>query len=109
MLCAERGVVPYVCSISDALCFVQDLLDKGTLSTVKVYLAAISACHVELDSGSIGQHLLVGRFMRGVRRLSPGIKAAGPALGFDGGPELLSTPLSLDCKSNRVMLRERGY
>ncbi|KAL1255328.1 hypothetical protein QQF64_013389 [Cirrhinus molitorella] len=68
--CAERHVVPYLCSISDALCFLQDLLDKGrAFSTVKVYLAAISACHIRLDAGTIGQHPLVCRFMRGARWL----------------------------------------
>ncbi|KAL1255342.1 hypothetical protein QQF64_013403 [Cirrhinus molitorella] len=67
--CAERHVVPYLCSISDMLCFLQDLLDKGrAFSTVKVNLAAISACHIRLDTGT-HQHPLVCRFMRGARWL----------------------------------------
>ncbi len=54
-----------------SLCFLQELLDKGrAFSTVKVYLAAISACHVGIDRNTIGQHPLVCRFMRDARRLN---------------------------------------
>lgn len=36
--------------VSVALCFLQDLLDNGrAFSTVKVYMSAISACHIGLD------------------------------------------------------------
>lgn len=59
--------------------FLQDLLDKGrAFSTVKVYLSAISACHVGINSGTIGQHPLVCRFMRGARRLHPVSKPLVP-------------------------------
>lgn len=43
---------------SDVLC-VQELLDKGrAFSTVKVYLAAISVCHVGINRNIKGQHLV---------------------------------------------------
>ncbi|XP_048059471.1 uncharacterized protein LOC125276089 [Megalobrama amblycephala] len=68
--CASRHIVPFLCSVADMLCFLQELLDKDrAFSTVKVYLAAISACHVGIDKNTIGQHPLVCRFMRGARRL----------------------------------------
>ncbi|KAL0153360.1 hypothetical protein M9458_051356 [Cirrhinus mrigala] len=45
-------------SKKDVLCFLQELLDKGrAFSTVKVYLAAISACHVGIDDNT---HLYAG-------------------------------------------------
>ncbi|KAK0149941.1 hypothetical protein N1851_009321 [Merluccius polli] len=49
-----------------------DLLDKGkAFSTVKVYLAAISACHIGFGDKTAGQHPIVCRFMKGARRLRP--------------------------------------
>ncbi|XP_028451658.1 uncharacterized protein LOC114566981 [Perca flavescens] len=45
--CKHRGTIPYQCSVVDLLCFLQYLMDKGkAFSTIKVYLAAVSACHV---------------------------------------------------------------
>ena len=56
----------------DLLCFLQELVDKGkAFSTIKVYLAAISACHVGIGDKPVGQHPLVGRFMKGARRKLP--------------------------------------
>lgn len=76
--------------------FLQYLLDKGRASSmVKVYLAAISACHIGLDLGTVGQHPLVCRFLKGVQELHPVSKLlvlswdfhpAGPVLGFDPKP-----------------------
>ncbi len=69
--CIHRHIVPFLCSVADVLCFLQELLDKGrAFSTVNVYLAAISACHVGVDRKTIGQHPLICRFMGGVRRLN---------------------------------------
>ncbi|XP_050972479.1 uncharacterized protein LOC127169281 [Labeo rohita] len=69
--CAHKRIVPFLCSVADVLCFLQELLDKGrAFSTVKVYLAAISACHVGIDDNTMGRHPLVCRFMRGARRLN---------------------------------------
>lgn len=45
--CGIWNVLPFQSSIVDILTFLQELGDKGlSFSTVKVYLAAISACHV---------------------------------------------------------------
>ncbi len=58
--CADRNIVPFLCSTSDVLCFLQDFLNKGrAFSTIKVYLSAISACHVGFNADTIGQHPLV--------------------------------------------------
>ncbi len=63
--CTRKGVTPFQCAVSDVLCFLQSLLNNGrAFSTIKVYLAAISACHVGV---SVGRHPLICRFMKGVR------------------------------------------
>ncbi|XP_013877385.1 uncharacterized protein LOC106527140 [Austrofundulus limnaeus] len=42
--CKNRHLDPFQCAIGDVLTFLQELLDKGlSFSTIKVYLAAISA------------------------------------------------------------------
>ncbi|XP_038128389.1 uncharacterized protein LOC119774782 [Cyprinodon tularosa] len=49
-----------------------ELIDKGkAFSTVKVYLAAIAACHIGFGDKTASQHPLVSRFMKGTRRLLP--------------------------------------
>ncbi|XP_047663485.1 uncharacterized protein LOC113652359 [Tachysurus fulvidraco] len=70
--CGRRVIIPFQCSVRDILCFLQDLLDKRkAFSTIKVYLAAISACHVGFGNKSAGQHPLISRFMEGAHRLWP--------------------------------------
>ncbi|XP_077367945.1 uncharacterized protein LOC144013224 [Festucalex cinctus] len=70
--CGERGVDPVSCSIPTILDFLQSLLDKGrSQSTLKVYVAAISARHVGADGCSVGRHELVSLFLRGALRLRP--------------------------------------
>ena len=70
--CDGRGLTSYQCSVPDILCFLQDLMEKGrSFSTIKVYLAAISACHVGFEGSSVGQHPLIRRFMKGARRSLP--------------------------------------
>ncbi len=41
------------------------------VSTLKVYVAAISAYHNPIEGKSVGKHNLVVRFLRGARRLNP--------------------------------------
>lgn len=66
--CDGPGLTSYQCSVPDILCFLQDLLEKGiSFSTIKVYLAAISACHVGFEGSTVGQHPLIRRFMKGAR------------------------------------------
>lgn len=56
--------------------FLQELVDKGPFfSTVMVYLAAISACHVGLDGVTFGAHPLAMHFLKGVRQLRPVVKS----------------------------------
>ncbi len=52
--------------------FLQDLIDgEKYFSTVKVYVAAIVACHIRFDGPTVGQHPLVRRFMKGTHRSLP--------------------------------------
>ena len=70
--CVAHGLDPESCSVQDVLLYLQSLFEKGlSADTVKVYLAAISACHIQLPEGSVGRHPLVSKFMRGFRRLRP--------------------------------------
>nr|XP_009302985.2 uncharacterized protein LOC103911649 [Danio rerio] len=70
--CEERRLISYQCSVADILGFLQGLMDCGkSFSTIKVYLAAITACHVGFDGSTAGQHPLVRRFMKGARRSLP--------------------------------------
>ncbi|XP_059182347.1 uncharacterized protein LOC131961092 [Centropristis striata] len=70
--CHSNGHVPLQCPVGVILSFLQDLIDnRKAFSTVKVYLAAIAACHVGFGRLTVGQHPLVCRFMKGARRLLP--------------------------------------
>ncbi|XP_057206214.1 uncharacterized protein LOC130564268, partial [Triplophysa rosa] len=70
--CDGRRLISYQCSVADILCFLQDLIDKGrSFSTIKVYLAAIAACHVGFDGTSVRQHPLLRRFMKGAQHFLP--------------------------------------
>ncbi|XP_032363907.1 uncharacterized protein LOC116677742 [Etheostoma spectabile] len=70
--CERRDTIPFQCSVVDLLCFLQYLMDEGrAFSTIKVYLAAVSACHVGFGDKPAGQHPLVCRFMKGARRKLP--------------------------------------
>lgn len=78
--CQARNVLPFQCSMGDVLTFLQELLDKGlSFSTIKVYLAAISACHIGFDGVTPGAHPLARRFLRGVRRLRPVVRPCVPS------------------------------
>ena len=70
--CHGNGHIPFQCPVGVILSFLQDLIDKRkAFSTVKVYLAAIAACHVGFGKQTASQHPLVCRFMKGARRLLP--------------------------------------
>ncbi|XP_056330158.1 uncharacterized protein LOC130242162 [Danio aesculapii] len=78
--CTSEGLIPFQCSVRDILCFLQSLLDNGrAFSTIKVYLAAISACHVGFEGVSVGRHPLICRFMKGVKRVRPAVKRLVPS------------------------------
>ncbi|KAI2646596.1 hypothetical protein H4Q32_030865 [Labeo rohita] len=53
--CATKHEIPFQCSVAVVLSFLQDLIDQGkAFSTIKVFLAAISACHIDGTPGSFG-------------------------------------------------------
>lgn len=71
----NSGHVPFQSPVPVILTFLQGLLDKGlAFSTIKVYLAAISASHVGFGDKTAGQHPLICQFMKGARRLRPTLR-----------------------------------
>ena len=70
--CTARGLDPQTCGVSQVLCFLQELLDAGrSPSTLKVYVAAISALSVSEPGRALGRNEFVIRFLRGARRMNP--------------------------------------
>ena len=69
--CSEQSppVVSFQAPIGAVLNFLQGRLEAGlSHSTIKVYLSAISACHLGFDGKTVGAHPLMIRFMKGVHR-----------------------------------------
>ncbi len=82
--CLAEGHDPVSCPMAVILQFLQKLLDKGkSPSTLKVYLAAISACHVRIDGFSPGCHFLASQFLKGARRLRPPRTTSLPSWSLD--------------------------
>ncbi len=78
--CATKHEIPFQCSVAVVLSFLQDLIDQGkAFLTIKVYLAAITACHIGFDNKTVGQHPLVCRFMKGARRALQVSKPLSPS------------------------------
>ncbi len=70
--CSSHREDPRRCSIRAVLSFLQQGLERRlSPSTLKVYVAAISAHHDPIEGRSVGKHYLVVRFLRGARRLNP--------------------------------------
>ncbi len=70
--CSSHLEDPRRCSIRAVLSFLQQGLERRlSPSTLKVYVAAISAHHDPVEGRSVGKHDLVVRFLRGARRLNP--------------------------------------
>ncbi len=70
--CSSHREDPRRCSIRAVLSFLQQGLEcRLSPSTLKVYVAAISAHHDPIEGRSVGKHDLVVRFLRGARRLNP--------------------------------------
>lgn len=62
------------------LSLLQALINRGkAFSTIKVYLAAISACHIGFEGKTVGQHPLICRFMKGARRKLPTSRLLAPS------------------------------
>ncbi len=70
--CSDHQVDPVNCPVGTVLEFLQDRFTAGLApSTLKVYVAAISAYHITLGGMSMGKDPLVSRFLRGTLRLRP--------------------------------------
>ncbi len=70
--CISRGEDPISCPIPIILVFLQERFDSGRMpSTLKVYVAAITAFHVHIENRPIGRNDLIIRFLKGARRLNP--------------------------------------
>ncbi len=70
--CSSHQEDPRRCLIRAVLSFLQQGLERRlSPSTLKVYVAAISAYHDPVEGKSVGKHNLVVRFLRGARRLNP--------------------------------------
>ncbi|XP_049432685.1 uncharacterized protein LOC125889068 [Epinephelus fuscoguttatus] len=91
--CSNTQEIPFQCSVVVILAFLQDMVDKRmAFSTIKVYLAAISACHIGFGGKTVGQHPLVCRFMKGARRKLPVSKPLAPSWDLPMVLDALSAP-----------------
>ena len=61
----QKQIIPYQCSVSKVLCFLQDLLNRGE------FFSAISAFHIVFDKNTVEKHPLLCCFMNGACRLRP--------------------------------------
>ncbi|XP_051756294.1 uncharacterized protein LOC127516053 [Ctenopharyngodon idella] len=79
--CRQNDTDPVHSSISFVLRFLQEKFSEGlSPSTLKVYVAAISAYHAPLEGdSSVGRDPLVTRFLRGTLRLRPPVRTRVPA------------------------------
>ncbi|CAM4672887.1 unnamed protein product [Leuciscus chuanchicus] len=78
--CRDRNLNPVNCPIGTVLDFLQDRFSAGlSPSTLKVYVAAISAYHTPLTGTSVGRDPLIIRFLRGTLRLRPVLHSRAPA------------------------------
>ncbi len=70
--CSSHHEDPQRCPVRAVRSFLQQGLERRlSSSTLKVYVAAISAHHDPVEGRSVGKHDLVIRFLRGARRLNP--------------------------------------
>ena len=72
-------VVAWCAPLNVILTFLQErVAQKLSFSTVKVYLAAISACHKGFDGRTVGQQALVRAFMEGASNTLPNNRSLFP-------------------------------
>jgi len=82
---------PFNCPIGSVLDSSQDRFSaKFSPSTLKVYMAAISAYHTSLRGTSIGRDPLITRFLHGTLRLRPSLHSRAPAWDLAIVPEGLA-------------------
>lgn len=68
-----------LCPLPLLLSFLQLLVDRCLmLSTVKIYVAAISSCHKGVGERSFYAHQLVKRFLKGMSRQRPVTRPLAP-------------------------------
>ena len=79
--CAERRVQPESCAVELILEFLRSMFDKGrAASTIRVYAAAISACHEGFPRGAVFfSHPYIKRFLKGCVRLRPVMRTVVPS------------------------------
>ncbi len=76
---SSRREDPRRFKIGVVLSFLQERLERRlSLSTLKLYVAAIVAHHDAVDGWSLGKHDLIMRFLKGARRMNP---SRSPLLG----------------------------
>ena len=91
--CGSQNVDPEHCSVPVLLKYLQTWLDQGlSSSTIKMYVAAISARHAFVDGRSVGSHAVVGRFLIGALRLRPPHAVQVPSWDLPAVLEALCSP-----------------
>lgn len=66
--CSSQWKDPWRCGIGSVLSFLQGGLDRHlSASTLKVYVAAVTAIHETVGSRTVWKHDLVIRFLRGAK------------------------------------------
>ncbi|XP_054826594.1 uncharacterized protein LOC129323855 [Eublepharis macularius] len=77
--CSRRGLDPFESTLSEILDFLWEVKQEGLAnSSVKVYLAAISAFHPPVDRKSVFSHYSAKLFLRGLNNLFPPVRALVP-------------------------------
>ena len=78
--CVAWGEVPETFSVVVILHFLQSVLDnRRAASTLRVYMAAISATHARVDNQTVGSHYLIRQFLKGAQRLQPARSLRAPS------------------------------
>ena len=110
--CGKQNLDPVSCPVEIFLCFLQSLFDEGlAASTVRVYAAAISACHEGFAKTTLFSHPLVKRFLAGVCRLRPPPRASTPTWDLSLVLDALCRPLfePIDNVSLRLLSSRLDY
>ncbi|KAL0160080.1 hypothetical protein M9458_043805, partial [Cirrhinus mrigala] len=113
--CSSRGEDPQRCPTAVVLSFLQEKLEcRLSPSTLKVYVAAITAYHDAVDGTSLGKHQLIVRFLRD--RTSYPLGTSPPHLSHSHhAPDCAGLhqegggPTSLLCQRNVPGIRARRF
>ncbi len=91
--CDQAHIDPATCTVSDVLSFLQHRLDSGSCpSTLKVYVAAITAFRSPQSGQSLGKNMLVVSFLKGAKRLHPPCPPSVPPWDLEVVLKALSQP-----------------